>query len=175
LAPLVRPLVERLWAARVIVYNRLPDGQLDDFLFRRSRLDAVRVRLALLALQEGRCFYTDQPLRVAEADVDHFVPWSRSPVNAIENLVVADRRANNNKSDRLAAAHLVARWRQRNQRLVGELARVAVANRWESAPSQTLGVARAVYFGLGPSNLLWSPPNVFVPTDVALLRTSLAA
>ena len=93
---------------RVIVYNRLPEGHLDHFLFRRARLDAVRLRLALFELQNGRCFYTDRPLRPNEADVDHFVPWSRSPLNAIENLIVADRRINNNKRDHLASAEHVA-------------------------------------------------------------------
>ena len=110
LAPLLRPLIERLWASRVIVYNRLPEGRLDEFLFRRARLDAVRLRLALFELQDGRCFYTDRPLRPNEADVDHFLPWSRSPLNAVENLVIADRRINNNKRDHLADADHVARW-----------------------------------------------------------------
>lgn len=111
LAPLLRLLIERLWASRVIVYNRLPEGRLDEFLFRRARLDAVRVRLSLFELQDGRCFYTDRPLRPSEADVDHFVPWSRSPLNAIENLVVADRRINKDKRDQLLA--------RRDQPLVG--------------------------------------------------------
>ena len=175
LAPLVRPLVERLWASRVVVYNRLPEGQLDEFLFRRARLDAVRLRLALLELQDGRCFYTGRSLRLAESDVDHFVPWSRTPLNAVENLVVADRRVNGNKRDHLAAADHVERWRQRNRRLGDELDQIARANRWETLPTQTLGIARALYFALGPANLLWSGPDLFVPTDMPLLRTALAA
>jgi 5-methylcytosine-specific restriction endonuclease McrA len=175
LAPLLRPLVERLWATRVIVYNHLPEGRIDEFLFRRERLHAVRLRLALLELQEGRCFYTDRRLKPSEADVDHFVPWSRSPVNAVENLVVADRRANNSKRDHLAAAVHVQRWRERNLRLAGELGQLASAQMWETAPASTLGVARALYFALTSTNLLWSAPNLFVPTDVALLKSALAA
>ena len=31
--PLVRPLLQRLWANQVIAYNRLPDGDIDRFLF----------------------------------------------------------------------------------------------------------------------------------------------
>ena len=174
LAPLVRPLVERLWAARITVYNRLPEGRLDEFLFRRARLDAVRLRLALFELQDGRCFYTDRPLRPADADVDHFIPWSRSPINAVENLVVTDRRVNNNKRDHLAAADHVGRWRVRNRVHCDDLARVAAANRWESAPTPTVGVARALYFALDVTNLLWAAPDTFVPTDVDCLRTVLA-
>jgi 5-methylcytosine-specific restriction endonuclease McrA len=174
LAPLLRPLIERLWAARIVVYNRLPEGQLDEFLFRRARLEAVRLRLGLLELQDHRCFYTGRRLRPSDADVDHFVPWSRSPVNAIENLVVADRRANHNKRDHLAAADHVVRWRERNQRLGADLQYMAAGHRWESAPAPTLGVARAMYLVLSPSNLLWSAPDVFVPTDVSLLQVALA-
>jgi len=154
LAPLLRLLIERLWASRVIVYNRLPEGRLDEFLFRRARLDAVRVRLSLFELQDGRCFYTDRPLRPSEADVDHFVPWSRSPLNAIENLVVADRRINNDKRDHLADAEHVARWRGRNDALGSDLVSIARVNRWESASAPTLGVARALYFALAETNLL---------------------
>lgn len=93
--------------------------------------------------------------------MDHFVPWSGSPVNAVENLVVSDRRANRNKRNDLAAAENVQRWRERNQRLVGDLERIATAHRWESAPTQTLGVARALYVALHPAkpNLLWSAPR----------------
>ena len=38
----------------------------------------------------GDTVSTERPLQTAQSDVDHFLPWSRSPVNAIENLVVAD-------------------------------------------------------------------------------------
>jgi 5-methylcytosine-specific restriction endonuclease McrA len=175
LAPLLRPLIERLWASRVIFYNRLPEGRLDEFLFRRARLDAVRLRLALFELQDGRCFYTDRPIRPTDADVDHFVPWSRSPLNAVENLVVADHRVNGNKSDHLAAAEHVVRWQERNRALRDELVGVAAANRWETGHTQALGVARALYLVLDSSNLLWSAPNTFVQADVATLRTALAS
>jgi 5-methylcytosine-specific restriction endonuclease McrA len=41
--------------------------------------------------------------------VDHFIPWSRYPNDAIENLVVAHERCNGRKSDFLAASDHVAR------------------------------------------------------------------
>ena len=157
----------------VVVYNRLPEGRLDEFLFRRTRLDATRVRLALFEMQQGRCFYTNRPLSVTTADVDHFVPWSRSPVNTIENLVVADRKINGNKSDHLAAGEHVHRWRERNRSLADDLQAVAATNRWESAADETVGVARALYFALGPANLLWSNHDHFIPADLSELPTAL--
>ncbi|HTH04463.1 MAG TPA: hypothetical protein VL916_01285, partial [Ilumatobacteraceae bacterium] len=85
------------------------------------------------------------------------------------------RRVNINKSDHLAAAEHVVQWQQRNQTFSDELTTIAAANRWESAPTQTVGVARALYFVLGTANLLWSSPNTFVAADVQMLRTALAA
>jgi hypothetical protein len=114
-------------------------------------------------------------IRPHEADVDHFIPWSRTPNNAVENLVVADRRANGDKSDHLAAAALVLRWRNRNAHWAGSLRNLAAANRWDTAPVETLGVARALYLGLAPSNLLWAGPRQFVPADVVALRKALVA
>jgi hypothetical protein len=106
--------------------------------------------------------------------VDLFVPWLRSPFNAIENLVVADRRANNNRRGHLAAADHVQRWRERNERLRDDLGRVAEAQRWETAPASSLGVARALRLALSPANLLWAAPGLSVPTDVVLVKAALA-
>ena len=85
--------------------TELPERRLDEFLFRRARLDAARVRLALFELQEGRCFYTNRPFRASQTPTsitscrgrDHRSTRSRiwsSPIGAI----------NGNKSDHLAAA-----------------------------------------------------------------------
>ena len=123
LAPLVRPLLQRLWAGQVVAYNRLPDGDIDRFLFQRERVGTLQLRRGLLELQGGRCFYTGEALTVATADVDHFLPWSRTPMNAIENLVVAGRRANNNKRDHLAAVEHLAHWRTRNTSHANDLVR----------------------------------------------------
>ena len=114
-------------------------------------------------------------MRPADADVDHFLPWSRSPLNAVENLVVADRRANRDKSDHLAAVEHVMCWRARNRYHADDLQHIAHSNRWETTPIQTLGVARALYLVLGPANRLWSASNVFVPADVVAIRSLLAA
>lgn len=103
------------------------------------------------------------------------MPWSRSPLNAVENLVVADRRVNNRKRDHLAAAPLVERWRSRNREQGDVLAGIAAANRWETAPAQTLGVARALYLALDDRALLWVPPDGFAPADPERLHRALAA
>jgi hypothetical protein len=67
-------LVAQWWSDRCLHGCRWTAQRL---LFRRSRLDAERLRLRVWELQHFRCFYIDRPVRPAEADVDHFVPRSR--------------------------------------------------------------------------------------------------
>jgi len=77
LAGLLRPLVQRRWVERVCAYNRhVTDstGILESFLFGADRLGAVRLRVALLELQDGRCFYTGTHIaKLTDAQVDHFL------------------------------------------------------------------------------------------------------
>jgi 5-methylcytosine-specific restriction endonuclease McrA len=89
-------------------------GDLSQFLFGSDRSALASFRELLLDLQAGRCFYCDRSIRDAAPAVDHFIPWSRYPMDLGENLVVADERCNSWKSDMLAATDHLARWRARN-------------------------------------------------------------
>jgi hypothetical protein len=55
-------------------------------------------------------------------EVDHFIPWSRYPVDLGHNFVLADRRCNNGKRDRLAALPHLERWARRNEDYGAEMA-----------------------------------------------------
>jgi hypothetical protein len=179
LTGLLRPLVQRRWVERVCAYNRhVTDttGVLESFLFGADRLGAVRLRVALLDLQDGRCFYTGAPItKVVDAQVDHFLPWARHPSDAIENLVVASTAANGAKLAHLAAPVHVASWRRRLDDQADLLARIAATNRWPTQPAPTLGVARAVYLRLHEGIPLWVTGKTFEPADPEALRRSLAA
>lgn len=48
--------------------------------------------------------------------VDHFVPWSRYPLDLGHNYVLADARCNGDKADSLAAFEHLRRWVERNGR-----------------------------------------------------------
>jgi hypothetical protein len=48
--------------------------------------------------------------------VDHFIPWSRYPLDLGHNYVLADARCNGDKADRLAAYDHLSRWCARNAR-----------------------------------------------------------
>jgi len=57
-------------------------------------------RNALLEIQNGKCFY-DETHEVSAPEVDHVLPWSFVLEDKTWNLVLACRRCNNEKRDRL--------------------------------------------------------------------------
>jgi 5-methylcytosine-specific restriction endonuclease McrA len=111
---LLRPLIQRRWAAMVAQLNRLEESQLEMFLFGADRTRTAKIRAGLWEIQGRRCFYCEA--RIADpvsGQVDHFVPWSRYPDNTVDNFVVADKRCNGFKSSSLAAADHLSRWTRR--------------------------------------------------------------
>lgn len=116
--PLVRDLVTTAWTrfVRGVRENAdlLQEGhELGEFLFGSPREALSAVRPVLTELQHGTCFYCGAVMKEA-GEVDHFVPWSRYPVNLGHNFVLAHRRCNEDKSDRLAAVPHLERWSLRN-------------------------------------------------------------
>lgn len=160
LAGLLRPLIQREWAAMVAQLNRDVTGErdLDEFLFGRSRAPLEAVRDPLAELQDGRCFYCDRRLD-SRIEVDHFVPWARHPNDDIENLVAADARCNGDKRDFLAAAEHLRRWTARNTERAAELRAAAAAAGWRSDEERSVAVARAVYLHLPAGSHLWLGPR----------------
>lgn len=94
---------------------------LDEFLFGTERGDLSAYPAILAPMQGGRCLYCDRAL-ADQIDVDHFVPWSLYPVDLSHNFVVAHRKCNQAKGDRLAAVDHLRRWVQRNRAHELELA-----------------------------------------------------
>jgi HNH endonuclease len=111
-----------------------------------------RLREGIAALQEGRCFYCRGPLGAAPA-ADHFIARVRCGIDAVENLVLADRRCNNDKRDLLPGPTHVTAWTRRNHHHDTALATDA---RWDTDPAATIAVARSIYSHLPPSGTpLW--------------------
>ena len=149
---LLRPLIQRRWAAMVAQLNRLEESQLEMFLFGADRTRTARVRAGLWDIQRRRCFYCDamipEPMR---GQVDHFVPWSRYPDDTLDNFVVADKNCNGFKSSSLAAADHLTRWTRRFAETSSEYARLAdlaLGTTWDRQPDRSLNVARAIYLRL---------------------------
>ena len=164
LAPLIRPLVQAKWAARVAARNSdLVDAErLDEFLFGAQRVSLQRVRGPLAEAQGRECFYGDGRLG-ARCAVDHFLPWSRHPDNTIDNLVAAHPRCNNAKSASLASLDHLRHWLARFQ--PGDPASTATAHietqtGWPRRSDRVLSTARATYLWLPEGTRLWQTEHL---------------
>jgi hypothetical protein len=74
----------------------------------------------------------------------------------VENLVLADRRCNNDKRDLLPGPTHVTAWTRRNHHHDTALAALATDARWDTDPAATIAVARSIYSHLPPSGTpLW--------------------
>ena len=118
--PLVVDLVKGAWAQYVRRYNadRLAEkSDLHEFLFGSERANLAVVRPILEHFQAGLCFYCRSPLKEDAGHVDHFIPWSRYPVDLGHNFVLAHATCNERKSDRLPAVQHLNVWVEHNQNL----------------------------------------------------------
>lgn len=166
---LLRPRIYRKWTSLVAQFNGLPDSELEDFLFGRERISTAPVRAPLWEIQDERCYYCETRINEpTEAEVDHFLPWSRYPDDGIENLVVADKRCNGYKKDFLAAIPHVEKWRRRFKSDLSEgsqLKQVAESANWDSHPDKTLSAARAIYLRVPDNARLWHRHREFMQTN----------
>jgi 5-methylcytosine-specific restriction endonuclease McrA len=183
LSGLLRPLIQREWANWIARHsaNRalVKDAYLDEFLFGAERIALGRVRDGLEDVHAGHCFYCGRSARRGAGDIDHFIPWSRSTDNGIENLVLACRPCNNSKRNHLAASRHVIRWSKRfdpTSVVRRELMDIAKEADWESDPERTVSVARALYTRLPEDVLLWESRELVVPAghDSRAVRLALA-
>lgn len=174
LAPLLRPLIELHWMQMVASLNGLDvEGErLRAHLFGSTRTAfPPALRSGLRELQDDRCFYCDGPLR-RRIDIDHFIPWSRWPNDAIENLVIADA-CNGHKSDHLAAAAHAHRWAERLTQRSADLATIASTADWASESARSLAIGRSSYFHLPLRTPLWMLGGSFSDDDPRLIAARL--
>jgi hypothetical protein len=111
-------MVRSAWLAHVRRVNGAALGataDLEEFLFGSDRADLSGIRLALIEIQNGVCFYCRSNLPSGAGDVDHFIPWSRYPVDLGHNFVIAHAACNGAKGSMLAAVEHLGRWAERNR------------------------------------------------------------
>ncbi|MCD4726765.1 MAG: HNH endonuclease [Pirellulales bacterium] len=153
---LVRQLAQGAWTrfVRELRGNRGLIGDtadLADFLFGAQRAALDEYRPVLREVQSGACFYCGRELK-GKSEVDHFVPWSRYPLDLGHNFVLGCRACNNGKRDFLAGERYLDRWAERNDRagdLLGEyfdgkrlthnLARSVQVARWAYSQAESAG------------------------------------
>ena len=73
-------------------------------------------RATLTTIQGGKCFY-DQSHDMGSPEVDHVLPWAFVAEDRTWNLVLACRKCNNEKRDRLAGADALERLCVRNKQI----------------------------------------------------------
>lgn len=173
LGPLIRPLVELHWIRMVAYLNKLDveEDNLRRHLFGTERVAfPAPLRRDLTDLQGGRCFYCDKPI-MRTAAVDHFVPWSRWPNDAIENLVIADPSCNSHKSDHIPGPLPLSRWADHLSTRGSDLLAVATSTRWRTDRARSVSLARSLYAHLPDEALVWdSPAQVVTGRPSELLR-----
>jgi 5-methylcytosine-specific restriction endonuclease McrA len=152
---LISDLVRGAWVRYVRQQNLNILGEaadLNEFLFGSERAALAVVRPVLIDIQERQCFYCNERLSPASTHVDHFIPWARYPVDLGHNFVLADRRCNSQKRDRLPAYNYLAAWTERNLQygdqigtameergIVSELAASNRVAQWAYAQTESAG------------------------------------
>jgi len=116
---IVTNFVRGAWIAQIqkIGFNQtlLGDGaRLSEFLFGSERESLRRYTRILKAHQHSRCFYC--AVEAKSGELDHFIPWSRYPLDLGHNFVYAHARCNGRKSDFLAHPDHLAKWVESNIR-----------------------------------------------------------
>jgi 5-methylcytosine-specific restriction endonuclease McrA len=115
---LILNLIRGEWVRYVQKVNALELGHTKDlasFLFGDERSSLNVYRPLLHKVQDAICLYCRKSIS-GDGDVDHFVPWSRFPVDLGHNLVLAHKVCNNAKCDHVAAEEHLAAWIERNHR-----------------------------------------------------------
>ena len=112
---------------------------LNDFLFGDDRVALKPVSAVLARGQDGRCFYCSQRLP-RSFHVDHVVPWSRSGLNDLANLVAVDAACNIAKSDALPSLEVVELAASR-----ANLRAIAEDLDWELDPCRVVSVAQVLF------------------------------
>ena len=123
---LVADMVKGAWSRYVRKFNLAVLGErtdLNEFLFGSERADLSEVGKIINEFQSGACFYCSRSLKGDISHVDHFIPWSRYPVDLGHNFVLAHATCNGKKSDRLASSEHLERWVGYQERNAGGLAR----------------------------------------------------
>jgi len=174
MGPLLRPVIEAIWVADVASWSKIEteEEKLRVHLFGKERTTfPPEVRKGLRKLHSSKCFYCSVDLPDGFA-VDHFVPWSRFPNDAIENLVMSCTPCNSKKSDHLASPTFLAKWLKRLEEPA--LTEIALKTGWESNPARARAIASSIYQSVAIGSVVWDGNKSFqviTPKDVQAIQS----
>ena len=114
---IITNFVKGAWVSKIqdIGYNHEILGAtagLPEFLFGSDRSSLEKYKEILQDHQSSRCFYCSKSIRTG--DLDHFIPWSRYPIDLGHNFVFSHAGCNRRKSDFLAYVDHLAKWKENN-------------------------------------------------------------
>jgi hypothetical protein len=160
LAPLLRPFITRWWTDKAAQLN--PDVEaarsvleFEEFLFGRDRIALERVAEGLLDLQRGACFYCGGRIG-KNREVDHFIPWSYSGDDGLDNLVAACRACNGSKRATLPGPDHLANLFERNRVWDGDLGALARERSWPRDRDRSGRITRFAYVRSPDERPIWS-------------------
>ncbi len=160
LGPLLRPFITRWWTDKAAQLN--PDVEatrsvleFEEFLFGRDRAALERIGEGLLDLQYGDCFYCHDRI-AAKREIDHFIPWTHSGDDGLDNLVAACHHCNNTKRATLPGPDHLAQLINRNHTSSHDLSRLARDRRWPRDHERSGRIVRAAYLRSPDERPLWT-------------------
>lgn len=161
---LVSDLVRGAWVRYARRYNADLLGapaDLDEFLFGSERSSLESFVPVLREVQAARCFYCGRAIQSEQAHVDHFIPWSRYPVDLGHNFVLAHSACNSAKADHLASLPHLEHWLERNRTTGEQLASEFDRLRLLHSRHASTRVAQWAYEQAGVGALTWAERAVF--------------
>ena len=171
---LVTDLVRGAWLRYVRRFNGQVLGtpnDLDQFLFGTERAPLEKYLPILREVQEARCLYCEREVLTNAAHIDHFIPWSRYPVDLGHNFVLAHASCNGAKADHLAAGVHLGKWVKRNRAALSFLRerfdRALIVHNAQSSEA----IAHWAYSQAATSHALgWVRGQDFQPVDASSLN-----
>jgi 5-methylcytosine-specific restriction endonuclease McrA len=138
-----------------------PTSDLESFLFGTERKPLEAYRAILHDIDGSCCFYCERPIQ-KRSDVDHFIPWSRYPVDLGHNFVLAHPDCNLSKRDFLADVVHLRRWTHRNSESGAQLSDAFSDQFLPHDLTRTMAVARWAYSHGESSNAhVWTSHGAF--------------
>ena len=166
---LLQDLVHSAWVRYIRRHNAELLGtttDLTEFMFGSDRAPLQAAVPVLREIQKNQCLYCGKAIGIekANAHVDHFIAWSRYPVDLGHNFVLADSRCNSAKSDHIPSLEHLEHWVERNSLFERELGSGFDKANILHDLTATLHIARWAYSQTSSSHgLTWSRSSNLVP------------
>ena len=99
-------------------------------------------------------------------EVDHFIPWSKYPIDTTHNFVLTEHSCNNSKRDYLAEELFYEKWLERNQQHGDTIEKEAKTIGFMANQLRSETISQWAYqIAVEHEDLVWSPePSIKLRT-----------